>query len=213
MNRITSPRRTAAATALAAIAGLASAVTVGAGVADASSTAPSGRPAHTTTVTLAVPDCSGCAFRLHQGLWDEDAHQGIRAWSSAEKKVRHGEVSFTVASMRTHGMSVDVRAPWEGATGYVTNVVFRYGGEQPGDEVGFREARGKSMASACWAGTRADEVTIPLTVRKVRVEGVRPHKVPGSIAYTSVTQEWMKPMRKVWGGVMGSQDLNICGKR
>jgi len=103
-------------------------------------------------------------------------------------------------------------APWEGHTGYVTTVAFRYGGEQVGDEVGFAEARSKSKASACWAGTSADEVTIPLTVRKVWVEGVR-HRVRGSIAYAAVTQDWMVPMRDVWDGVMGSQDVNVCGER
>jgi hypothetical protein len=37
--------------------------------------------------------------------------------------------------------------------------------------------------------------------------------VRGTIAFASVTQDWMVPMRDVWDGVMGSQDVNVCGKR
>ena len=58
----------------------------------------------------------------------------------------------------------------------------------------------------------ADAVTIPLTVRKVWVEGVR-HRVRGSIAFANVTQDWMKPMRTVWDGILGSQEVNICGEQ
>jgi hypothetical protein len=109
-------------------------------------------------------------------------------------------------------MSMVVSAPWEGHIGYATTVAFRYGGEKAGNEIGFAEARQKTKGSACWAGTDEDAVTIPLTVRKVWVEGVR-HRVRGSIAYAGVTQDWMKPMRDVFDGVMGSQDVNICGEQ
>lgn len=44
-----------------------------------------------------------------------------------------------------------------------------------------------------------------------RGRGVR-HRVRGSIAYAGVTQDWMKPMREVRHGVVGSQDVNICGE-
>jgi hypothetical protein len=164
----------------------------------------------TTTLTFTVPDCDGCTLQLGQGLWDDSAKSGVRFWESKEKTVRDGEATFTVPARRTHGMSVLVRAPWEGHTGYVTTVAFHYGGFEVGEDVSFTEARHQRKASACWEGTRRDAVTIPLTVRKVRVEGVR-HEVNGSIAYVDTTQSWLDPMRRVWRGVMGSQDLNVCG--
>jgi len=34
--------------------------------------------------------------------------------------------------------------------------------------------------------------------------------VDGSIAFVPTTQSWLKPMREVWDGVLGSQDVNIC---
>jgi hypothetical protein len=212
MNTITLRRGTAAVAAL--VAGLAGVVTAGTQAADAT-TSPrvEARAAVAkTTVTFEMPGCDGCDVRLMQGRWAKHAKYGMRFWDTGEKTVQDGTVSFTIPTKHTKGMSMTVDAPWEGHTGYVTTVAFRYAGERPGHEVGFAEARSKSKGSACWAGTKADEVTIPLTVRKVWVEGVR-HRVRGTIAYAAVTQDWMVPMRDVWDGVMGSQDVNICGER
>ncbi|GAA4382072.1 hypothetical protein GCM10023146_44410 [Nocardioides caricicola] len=196
--------RLGAATAVAATA-LAAAPT-------GSATADQPRERRTTTITFEVPDCDGCTLQLQNGRWDEDARWGVRVWTGKEKEVQDGTVRFTVPTRRTHGLSVLVRAPWEGHTGYVTTVAMRYARQQAGDVVGFREARHTRNASACWAGTGAGKVTIPVTVRKVRVDGVH-ERVDGSIAYATTTQEWIDPMRAAWDGVLGSQDANICGDR
>lgn len=200
-------RATAAAAALAAC--LSGAVLAAPQTADAASEQ---RAVPKTAITFEVPGCDGCEVGLIQGRWNRHSQYGIRYWDTAQKTVEDGTVTFTVPTKHTKGMSMTVVAPWEGHTGYITTVAFRYGGQQPGDEVGFAEARSKGKGSACWAGTDAEEITIPLTVRKVWVEGVR-HHVRGSIAYASTTQDWMVPMRDVWDGVMGSQDVNVCGAR
>ena len=204
-------RRGAAAAAAAALtAGLAAAVATG--PADAAAPESAARAVPKTTITFEVPGCDGCEVGVMQARWDEDAKWGMRVWDGGQKTVEDGVVTFKVPTKRTEGMSMTVTAPWEGHTGYVTTVVFRYGGEKVGNEIGFAEARKKTKGSACWAGTGEDAVTMPLTVRKVWVQGVR-HRVRGSIAYADVTQDWMKPMRDVWDGVMGSQDVNICGEQ
>lgn len=212
MNTTSLVRRGAAAAAATAAlaAGLATAVSTT--PADAAAPDGAARAVPKTTITFEVPGCDGCEVGVMQARWDEDAKWGIRVWDGGQKTVEDGVVTFKVPTKRTEGLSMTVTAPWEGHTGYVTTVAFRYGGMKAGDEVGFREARQKSRASACWAGTGEDAVTIPLTVRKVWVEGVR-HRVRGSIAYAGVTQEWMVPMRAVWDGVMGSQDVNVCGEQ
>ena len=46
-------------------------------------------------------------------------------------------------------------------------------------------------------------------VEKVEVDGVK-KRVPGSIAFVPTTESWLKPMREVVDGVLGSQDVNIC---
>ncbi|WP_243060695.1 hypothetical protein [Nocardioides sp. SR21] len=199
-----SPLRLGAATAVAAAA-LAAAPT-------GTATADQPRERRTTTITFEVPDCDGCTLQLQNGRWDDDAPWGVRVWESQEKQVRDDVVRFTVPTHRTEGLSVLVRAPWEGHTGYVTTVAMRYAKKQAGDAVGLREAKHTRNASACWAGTDADSLTFPITVEKVRVDGVQ-ERVPGSIAYATTTQEWIDPMRAAWHGVLGSQDANICGER
>ena len=106
-------------------------------------------------------------------------------------------------------MSVAVKAPWEGWTGYRTTVAWRYNGDVQGDTVTVEQAVTKKKASACWEGVRTREVTVPLVVEKVRVDGVK-NEVDGSIAFVPTTQSWLRPMREVWDGVLGSQDVNIC---
>lgn len=161
----------------------------------------------TTTVTFELPDCEGCTVQLEQG---RERRGDVTAWRSREKAVGDdGVVRFTVPVRRTRGVAVLVGAPWEGHTGYTTTVAMRYAGMQPGDEPTLAEARDQTRASACWAGAGVGRVTVPLTVEKVRVDGVH-RRVWGSIAYASTTQDWVAPMRDVWDGVLGSQDLNIC---
>ena len=106
-------------------------------------------------------------------------------------------------------MSVAIKAPWEGHTGYRTTLAWRYNGELQGDEVTLAEAVTKTKASACWEGVRSREVTMPIVVEKVRVMGVK-KEVAGSIAFVPTTQSWLRPMREIVDGVLGSQDVNIC---
>ena len=166
------------------------------------------RAAARTTLTFTVDDCEGCQVQLVNARSTLDADV-VHVWQSQAKEVRDGRVTFRVATRRTWGMSVTVRAPWEGHTGYATTVAWRYNGEGVGDTVTLEEAVTKRKASACWEGVRSREVTVPLVVEKVRVDGVR-KKVAGSIAFVPTTQSWFPPMREVWGGVLGSQDVNIC---
>ncbi len=169
-----------------------------------STAAADGAPARAarTALTFTVDDCAGCDVQLHQG----------RDWSSPVRTVEDGRVTFRVPSSRTWGLSVTVDAPWEGHTGYDTTVAFRYEGKRVGDPVTPAEARAADAASACWAGTRRRAVTVPLVVERVRVDGVR-GKVAGSIAYTPTTEDWTSPVRPAPGGVLGSQDVDDCGRR
>lgn len=166
------------------------------------------RAAARTTLTFTVDDCEGCEVQLVNARSTLDADV-VHVWQSQTKEVRDGTVTFRVATRRTRGLSATVRAPWEGHTGYLTTVAWRYDGEGVGDTVTLEEAVTKKKASACWEGVRRRSVTVPLVVEKVRVRGVR-GKVDGSIAFVPTTQGWLAPMREVWDGVLGSQDVNIC---
>ena len=164
-----------------------------------------------TALTFTVDDCEGCEVQLTSALGTyaaADAGQ-VDIWSSGTRTVRDGSVTFDILTQHTWGMSVAVRAPWEGHTGYRTTLAWRYNGELQGDEVTLAEAVTKKKASACWEGVRSREVTMPIVVEKVRVMGVK-KEVAGSIAFVPTTQSWLRPMREVWDGVLGSQDVNIC---
>ncbi len=196
MIRITRVRRFATASiGLVALTALATAPT------------PAAEPAATTRVTFLAPDCDGCTLGLINARWDEEV------WESPRRTVRDGKVTFRVPTAMTHGMSVAIRAPWEGGTGYVTHVAFKYAGQEPGDEVTFAEARHAGKASACWAGTTADSTTISLATRHVTVPGYDGENTPAALVYTSITQDAMVPMRKTFRGIVGSQDVNFCGRR
>jgi hypothetical protein len=195
-------------TALAAAALLATLLAPGATSAAAAPAQDERSAAPRTQLTFTVDDCEGCEVRLvnARGTLDADV---VHVWQSKAREVQDGRVSFRVATRRTWGMSVTVRAPWEGHTGYVTTVAWRYNGEHVGDAVTLEEAVTKRRAAACWEGVRARRHTVPLVVEEVEVQGVH-ERVPGSIAFVPTTQSWIAEMRRAPGGVLGSQDVDVC---
>lgn len=164
-----------------------------------------------TQLTFTVDDCEGCEIQLTSALGTiAEANAGeVDIWNSKTRTVRDGSVTFDIATKRTWGMSVAVRAPWEGFTGYRTTVAWRYNGNLQGDTVTVEQAMTKKKASACWEGVRRRSVTVPLVVEEVEVRG-QEERVPGSIAFVPTTESWLRPMREVQDGVLGSQDVNIC---
>lgn len=164
-----------------------------------------------TLLTFTVDDCEGCEIQLTSALGTiAEANAGeVDIWNSRTRTVESGSVAFDIPTKRTWGMSIAVLAPWEGFTGYRTTVAWRYNGNLQGDTVTLDQAVKKKRASACWEGVRSRKVTVPLVVEKVRVDGVK-KRVNGSIAFAPTTQSWLNPMREVWDGVLGSQDVNIC---
>lgn len=164
------------------------------------------RAAPRTTLTVHAPGCDGCTITA-QSAFTSDYED---VWQSRPTEVVDGVATFRVPTDRTAGLSMSLRAPWERRLGYVTVVAMRYAGTSAGDVVSKREARGKSRASACWAGTTEASYDMTIRTRKVRVVGIGPGKVPGTLAWVRTTQDWLAPMRQVWGGVMGAQDIDFC---
>ena len=204
----TRTRLAAAATAVLTLAGGALAASPADAAAPAATAA--ARSVHRTQLTFDVAGCEGCRITLVSAHRDADPR--VSYWTSKERVVRDGSVTFRTASRHTHGMSMTVTAPWEGRTGYVTEAVFRYAGKTTGDPVSFAEARSARRASGCWDGTNASELTLDLVVRKVRVQGVA-GPTRGTIAYLPTTDRWQRPMQRVHRGVLGTQDVDLCGGR
>lgn len=210
MTRIGPVRRGALlVTGLLAAAGGSLATTTASQAADTGTPAPTATTAaaQRTTVRFAVDGCHRCQVRLYQA---REGRRGV--WQSHQHRVRDGVVAFNIPTRRTHGMSVSVLPPWERhgiPTGYVTMVAFRYAGEEVGSTVTRRATRTKHRASGCWAGTDLTGVTMPLKVRKVRVQGTT-GETTGSIAWTPRTQEWWRPMLRAGDGILGAQDIIPC---
>ena len=190
-----------------ALAGLAASTIAAAAPAYACDEDDGRRPTTATTrVTFTAPDCNGCTLSLIHARPDGEV------WQSRQKTVSDGSVTFRIRRDRTRGMSVAIRAPWEGATGYVTLVAFKYAGQPPGDRVTLAEARGARKASGCWAGTSADEATIRLSTRRVTVAAHDGPRTPAALVYSTITQDAMVPMQRTFHGILGSQDVNFCGR-
>ena len=111
------------AAVLAVLAGL---VGLAAGTGAASAKA----AATNTTLTLTIANCEGCVV----GLTSVMAADYEDLWSSKEKKVKSGEVTFKVPIDRTAGLSIGVSPPWEGAVPYQTMVALRYKGYTAGEK-------------------------------------------------------------------------------
>ena len=203
MHTLTRGVRRALAAVVATTAALSVAV-AGAGSAQAGQE-PAVAQAKTTALTIAIRSCEGCEVTLIS-YTDTDPENG---WASDAHVVQYGKAAFVVPTERTVGMSVMVHTPWEGHTGYATMMAFRYQGLVPGDRIGFNKARTMKKASGCWAGTTKKEVTLRFKVRKVTVWGVH-ERVPGNIAWAPTTQEWLRPLFPVYGGVLGAQDVMLC---
>ena len=88
-----------------------------------------------TAFTFTVDDCEGCEIQLTSALGtyaEADAGQ-VDIWSSRTRTVHNGSVTFDILTRRTWGMSVAIKAPWEGHTGYRTTLAWRYNGMFVGD--------------------------------------------------------------------------------
>jgi hypothetical protein len=160
----------------------------------------------TTKVTFTAADCDGCEIGVMNG-----AMRAENDWSLDPRAMADGQVSFRIPRNQTRGITATVVAPWEGTTGYTTVLAFRYAHHKVGDPVSFRDARSRRQASPCWGGTKSTHLTLPLTIRKVTVDG-NFGPTPGTIAYTNVTESWLKPMMRAQKGVLGSQEVIACTK-
>ena len=158
----------------------------------------------TTVLTVKIRSCEGCEVTLISYLDSYD-----NGWSSDAHTIAGDQAAFVVPTARTVGLSAMVRTPWEGNTGYVTMVVFRYRGLAVGDRIGFNRARTMTKASGCWAGTTAKQASLRIKVRKITVQG-NGGKVAGNIAWAPTTQQWLRPMLPAYRGVLGAQDVILC---
>lgn len=172
----------------------------------ASSTSPARASTPHTRLHVHVAGCDRCSIALQQAV---SGH--LRAWTSKPHVVGSDHVTtFTMRTAHTHGLSFVIRAPWEGNTGAVTNIVTRYRSQQVGDAVTFKEARHGRRAEGCWAGTTLGTARLDFRVARVAARTLdgKPTQIP--LAYASHSLSSWKPMVTTFKGTLGNQDAFWC---
>ena len=155
---------------------------------------------------LHVTGCDRCSITLQHAV-----NGNPHVWTSTSRRIGSDHAAtFRVATARTQGLSFLIRAPWEGNTGAVSNMVTRYRGQQIDTAVTSTEARQGRRAEGCWAGTTADEARLDFRVARVRARTLdgQPTQIP--LAYATHAMSSWKPMVKTYRGTIGNQDAFYC---
>jgi hypothetical protein len=161
-----------------------------------------------TTLHLHITGCDSCSVQLQRAL-----NNPTRVWTSSEQKIGsdHSAV-FHLRTSRTHGLSFVLRAPWEGGTGAVPNIVTRYAGHRVDTKIGRSAARHGKRAQGCWAGTTVDDVRLDFHVARVSGKTLDGQPTQMPLAYATHTMSSWKPTVKTYRGTIGNQDAFYCTK-
>lgn len=175
------------------------------GTADATSSASPRAGHHQLAFTFHVKSCEGCSMALQQAV-----HPSDDVWTSKTKKVRDGKVTWHIDSAHVHGLSATIRAPYEGATGALSTVTFRYNGQRPGHAVSIKESKRSTKSWGCLDGdTSASRIDIDLTSHKVFVDGNQPHAAAAA-TFATVTQPYLGTGYRSFKGWSGTQEAVYC---
>lgn len=162
-------------------------------------------PAH-THLRLHITGCDRCTVTLQRAVSGNPA-----VWTSPPQRVgADHRVTFRMLTSRTHGLSFVLRAPWQGDTGAVPNIVTRYRGHGIGSFVSRSAARHGRRAEGCWAGTTRDVVTLDFHVGRVAAKTLTgdPTRIP--LAYATHTLASWKPVTRTFKGTIANQDAFYC---
>ena len=160
----------------------------------------------TTRLTIHITGCSTCHVKLVQA----GAHT---YWHSRSKYVGSNDiVTFVVPTRRTHGMSFEVYAPWEGFTDSNLNVATRYRAQDPGQHWTATQAKHAKRAFGCWAGTQKRHATLHFKVARFtftsEIDGT--HLETGAVAWASPGLHVRGASAPAWHGRIGNQDAFYC---
>jgi hypothetical protein len=170
-----------------------------------SATSSTAKPPHTHLI-LHVTGCDRCSIAPQHAV---TGHQHV--WTPPYQRIGsdHRAV-FRVRTAWTRGMSFVLRAPWQGDTGAVPNVVTAYRGHAVDSYVSRASARNGRRAEGCWAGTTVDRVRLDFHVSRVRARTLDGHPTRIPLVYATHTMSSWQPMVKAFKGTIGNQDAFYC---
>ena len=162
--------------------------------------------AQNTVLTLNVRSCEGCEITLVQ--LPRRRHGG--GWASDPHTVQNGKAAFVVPTAKTEGISVMVRTPWEGQTGYVHDGRLPLQGSRHGRadrlQQGPHDEEGQRLL-----GRHDREAGQPAVQGPPRQRpGRRTARCRATSPGPRRRQAWLPPMLPVYGGVLGAQDVIAC---
>ena len=170
-----------------------------------------GSGAATTTIRIRVTGCEGCTVAAQRALSSDSTVKPSSPtyWDGKGSKVRGGVVTLRVPTRVTPGMSFTLTAPWQGNTGFVSNVVLG-AGQGAGVSVSQSQALGTRAATACWAGTTRSTASMSFSVARVIVDGMM-GKALAPLAWASPTVATVGGLGRTFsGGILGNQEAYYC---
>lgn len=202
---MTRVRRTVAVVATLAAAALS---TTAQGPAHATTSGARAKTPATTTLHLHFKGCDRCSVQLQHAVTGRP-----HVWTSTSKRIgADHRVVFHVRTSRTKGLSFVLRAPWEGNTGAVPNIVTRYAGHAIDSHVTRAAARHARRAEGCWAGTHLDDVRLDFRIARVPARTVDGHRTTMPLVYATHSMSSWKPMVRTYKGTIANQDAFYCTK-
>jgi hypothetical protein len=162
----------------------------------------------TTTLRLHFTGCDRCSVQLQHAV-----NGKLHVWTSKQQRSgSNHSATFQVRTSRTHGLSFVLRAPWQGNTGAVSNIVTRYAGHDVDSAVSRHAARHAGKAQGCWAGTSLDDVRLDFHVSRVAAKTLDGQDTRIPLVYATHTMSSWKPTVKTYRGTIGNQDAFYCSK-
>ncbi len=159
-----------------------------------------------TALHLHFTGCDSCSVQLQQAI-----NGKLHVWTSKSQRIGSDHTAvFHLRTSRTKGLSFVLRAPWEGNTGAVSNIVTQYAGHDVDSAVGRDTARHARKAQGCWAGTTLDQVRLDFHVGRVDGKTLDGHPTQIPLAYATHTMSSWKPTVKTYRGTTGNQDAFWC---
>lgn len=155
--------------------------------------APPALAADTTTITLKIVNCDGCA--VQPMLLRTDADGQVANYTGDKVKVHGGVAVMQVPTNDTAGMSFLLDGPGKEYINALPVLVTQYRGYRPGTVVSPVQAKAAKKASGCWLGTSASSVTL-----RARAKTVLLPTFPPDGTTTPVKTAWLVPTAKAVGG-------------
>jgi hypothetical protein len=193
----------------------------------------------TTTVTLhltsvdgttgTAQSCEGClvqpATSVATGLTEQTA-----------KRVKNGQVTFTLPTKMTRGLTFSIRTKGSGINRVVNGeevdidavpyIVVRYQGASVGSELSASDVTKPQSASPCWAGTNKSDAKLNVVVNMIEGTGIAATKKAGeykSVEGVKIPVAWLVPTARNLGGMSAvnrfdktglyaGQDYPLCGR-